>query len=113
MPPPASSSQYAPAGVSGYSKGGYTCYAEGGVAHDHSLCMKLGGHISGHAKVEGDSEENDTVPAMLSPGELVIPRSVPKDGAHMEEFAKNAPVGGTKQKVDLMSFTNGYKRGAR
>jgi len=96
----------------GYNKGGYTCYAYGGVAHDHGICMKLGGHIVGHAQVDGDSEENDTVPAMLSPGELVIPRSVPKDGAHMEEFAKNAPVGGdTKKKVDLAGFTSGYKRG--
>jgi hypothetical protein len=98
--------------MTGYSKGGYACYADGGVAHDHAICMKLGGHISGKAKVEGDSEENDTVPAMLSPGELVIPRSVPKDGPHMEEFAKNAPVGGNpKKKIDLTGFTSGYKRG--
>ena len=97
--------------MTGYAKGGYTCYADGGVAHDHAICMKLGGHVGGEAKVEGDSEENDTVPAMLSPGELVIPRSVPKDGKHMEEFAKHAPVGGdTKKKVDLTSFTNGYRR---
>jgi len=100
--------------MTGYSKGGYTCYAEGGVAHDHAICMKLGGHIGGKARVEGDSEENDTVPALLSPGELVIPRSVPKDGEHMEEFAKHAPVGGdTKKKVDLTGFTKGYRKGAR
>jgi len=95
------------------AKGGYTCYADGGIAHDHAICMKLGGHVSGKAKVAGDSEENDTVPAMLSPGELVIPRSVPKDGPHMEAFAKNAPVPGTPHKVDLTSFTKGYKKGAR
>lgn len=35
-----------------------------------------GGHIPGKATVTGDSEKNDTVPAMLSPGEIVIPRSV-------------------------------------
>jgi len=99
-------------GVMGYSKGGYTCYADGGVAHDHALCMKLGAYVPGKAKVDGDSEENDTVPAMLSPGELVIPRSVPKDGESMEEFAKNAPVGGDASKrVDLTTFTKGYKRG--
>ncbi len=96
----------------GFSKGGYACYADGGVAHDHAICMKLGGHVGGHAQVDGDSEENDTVPAMLSPGELVIPRSVPKDGKSMEEFARHAPMGGdTKKKVDLTSFTSGYKRG--
>jgi hypothetical protein len=98
--------------ATGYSKGGYTCYADGGIAHDHAICMKLGGHIAGKANVPGDSEENDTVPAMLSPGELVIPRSVPKTGPEMEKFAKNAPVGGdTKKKVDLTSFTSNYKRG--
>jgi hypothetical protein len=97
--------------MTGYSKGGYACYADGGVAHDHAICMKLGGHVGGHAPVEGDSETNDTVPAMLSPGELVIPRSVPKDGASMERFAKSAPVGGNPSKrVDLTSFTKDYKR---
>lgn len=95
----------------GMSKGGYTCYAEGGIAHDHAICMKLGSYVPGKANVEGDSEENDTVPAMLSPGELVIPRSVPKDGPHMEEFARNAPVPGTSKKVDLTAFTAKYKRG--
>lgn len=35
-----------------------------------------GGPIPGKAKVAGDSEKNDTVHAMLSPGEIVIPRSV-------------------------------------
>ncbi len=96
----------------GMAEGGVVCYADGGIAHDHAICMKLGGHVGGKANVEGDSEENDTVPAMLSPGELVIPRSVPKDGKHMEEFAKNAPVGGDpKKKVDLTSFTSGYRRG--
>ena len=91
------------------------CYLpDGGVAHDHAICMKLGGHVGGKAKVEGDSEENDTVPALLSPGELVIPRSVPKNGKSMEEFAKKAPVGGdTSKRVDLTGFTKGYKKGAR
>ncbi len=106
--------QNAQASQYGLAKGGYVCYADGGIAHDHAICMKLGGHVGGEAKVAGDSETNDTVPAMLSPGELVIPRSVPKTGPAMEQFAKNAPVGGdTKKKVDLTSFTNGYKRGTR
>lgn len=95
----------------GMATGGYTCYADGGIAHDHAICMKLGGHIGGEAEVSGDSETNDTVPAMLSPGELVIPRSVPKTGEAMEAFAQNAPVHGTQKKVDLTGFTSGYKRG--
>lgn len=34
-----------------------------------------GGNVPGKAKVFGDSAKNDTVPALLSPGEFVIPRS--------------------------------------
>lgn len=45
--------------------------SQGGVADYRS-----GGHIPGKAKVKGDSVKNDTVPAVLSPGEVVIPRSV-------------------------------------
>src|SRR5712664_51228 len=32
--------------------------------------------VGGKAKRKGDAEENDTVPAMLSPGEIVLPRTV-------------------------------------
>lgn len=35
-----------------------------------------GGKVKGSAQVDGDSLKNDKVPAMLSPGEIVIPRSV-------------------------------------
>lgn len=35
-----------------------------------------GGHVPGKAAAVGDSPANDTVPAMLSPGEVVIPRSI-------------------------------------
>lgn len=45
---------------------------KGGEIKDY----KSGGSIKGKAKVSGDSPKNDTVPAMLSPGEAVIPRSV-------------------------------------
>lgn len=38
--------------------------------------MKSGGNVPGKAKMKGDSPKNDTVKAMLSPGEIVIPRSV-------------------------------------
>lgn len=37
---------------------------------------KQGGHVPGKAMKDGDHPENDTVPAMLSPGEVVLPRSV-------------------------------------
>lgn len=38
--------------------------------------LSKGGNVPGQAKVSGDSYSNDTVPAMLSPGEVVIPRHV-------------------------------------
>lgn len=38
-----------------------------------------GGVVPGRAKVFGDSSKNDTVPALLSPGEVVIPRSIMQD----------------------------------
>jgi hypothetical protein len=45
-----------------------------------------GGFIGGNAKVQGDSPQNDTVPAMLSPGEIVIPRSKAADPDKAKEF---------------------------
>lgn len=38
--------------------------------------MSDGGHVPGKPKVFGDDEVNDTVPAILSPGEIVIPRTI-------------------------------------
>ncbi len=37
---------------------------------------RSGGAVAGNAKVAGDSYKNDTQPAMLSPKEIVLPRSV-------------------------------------
>lgn len=44
--------------------------AHGGQAFDDD------GFVPGQAEVPGDDERNDEVPAMLSPGEIVIPRSI-------------------------------------
>ncbi len=63
----------------GYAMGGEVqCYAVGGEVHDHELCMKAGGNVpdDGSQQMPGDSPQNDTVPAMLSPHEIVLPRSV-------------------------------------
>lgn len=61
-------------------------YAAGGMAGPKSFVarhlksqgmpMKMGGGVPGSASVPGDSYQNDTVKAVLSPGEIVIPRSV-------------------------------------
>lgn len=48
---------------------------------------KKGGHVAGKAKVSGDSPKNDTVPAMLSPGEIVVPRSHASDPKKAAAFA--------------------------
>lgn len=50
--------------------------AAAGATAGQALAKYNGGPIDGKATVPGDSPKNDTVPAMLSPGELVIPRSV-------------------------------------
>lgn len=48
-----------------------------------------GGIIKGKAQVSGDSPKNDTVPTMLSPGEIVIPRSVANDPEKAKEFIEH------------------------
>lgn len=47
--------------------------AKGGNVGDR---LKSGGHVPGEAKQKGNSYKNDTVKALLSPGEVVIPKSV-------------------------------------
>ena len=50
--------------------------------------LKAGGHVPGHANVLGDSLKNDTVHAMLSPGEIVLPRSVTQSANPSEAAAR-------------------------
>lgn len=45
-----------------------------------------GGHVPGSPMVHGDSPANDTVPAMLSPGEIVIPRTKAQNPELAKEF---------------------------
>jgi hypothetical protein len=49
-----------------------------------------GGIVPGVATVGGDSFENDTVPVRLSPGEVVLPRTVASDPAKIPSFLKKA-----------------------
>lgn len=73
--------------------------AEGGQVQPNALLEsiksgqilqgKSGGKVPGKAKVPGNSYENDTVHALLSPGEVVIPRHVmhgPKPGERAKKF---------------------------
>jgi hypothetical protein len=51
--------------------GSYLNYSNGGPVN-----MTGGGRVPGQAMYPGDTLANDTVPAMLSPKEIVIPRSI-------------------------------------
>ena len=64
-------------GLAGYASGG----AIQGEAYAHQMKP-----VPGKAAVAGDSGKNDTVPAKLSPGEVIIPRSV----MHSDDPVKNA-----------------------
>jgi hypothetical protein len=44
--------------------------------------------VPGKAKFNGDTRSNDTVPALLSPGEIVLPRSVAQDEDAPEKAKK-------------------------
>lgn len=57
-----------------------------------TIDFRSGGPVPGQAQVAGDSPQNDTVPAMVSPGEVVLPRSVSQSQdapSKAEEFMKH------------------------
>ncbi len=71
------------------NKGGQVpgCYADGGAVQGIASLIPLAlaalnkggeaaGTVPGQAQVSGDSLKNDKVPAMLSPREIVLPRSI-------------------------------------
>lgn len=64
-------------GKKGEKKGGgmMPSFNQGGFAS-----YLAGGHVPGQANVQGDSVKNDVVPALLSPGEIVLPRTVVQGG---------------------------------
>lgn len=97
---------------------GGTCYAEGGEVHDHELCMKVGGQVPGqdNAPLQQDSEANDTVPAKLSPHEIVLPRSVaqaPNAPQAASQFVADTkglqPTAGSFSEVLKMIEANGLE----
>ena len=50
------------------------------------LAYAIGGKVPGKAKVSGNSPKNDTVPTMLSPGEVVLPKTVSHDPEAAAQF---------------------------
>lgn len=61
-------------GGEGFIAGGADSAAE--LAPYAAMAAKGGDVVPGKASVSGDSLKNDKVPAMLSPGEIIIPRSI-------------------------------------
>lgn len=57
-----------------------------GIGNKKQTKMSDGGQVPGKPLVDGDYQANDIVPAMLSPGEIVIPRSIAKKSP--EEIAQ-------------------------
>lgn len=57
------------------------------LGHWEGGYMKHGGKVAGRASMKGDSYKNDTVKAMLSPGEVVVPRSHTKSPEMAAKFA--------------------------
>ena len=96
----------------GYCNGG-TCYAQGGEVHDHRLCMMAGGGVPGDDSQMDpgvDSTENDTVPANLSPHEIVLPRSVaqaPDAPEQAAQFVQGIKGGQQPQDMSGLSPTVG------
>jgi hypothetical protein len=70
------------------------------VAANPIVAAAGGGHVPGKAIVAGDSVKNDNVPALLSPGEVVIPRSV----MHSKD-----PVAGAAKFVAAVMAKKGVK----
>ena len=71
-------------GSTGSSGGGYSLGTNTNLGQPMSFSK--GGKIPGKAPVQGDHEANDTVPAMLSPGEIVVPRSHAGSADKAKEF---------------------------
>jgi hypothetical protein len=58
------------------------------VASGKEKASEVGKRIPGKARVKGDSEKNDTVPRLLSPGGIVIKRTEAQNDSDAREFLK-------------------------
>lgn len=82
---PGAPPNHAAESMKGGGGGGKKLMASGGSV---GAALKSGGGVPGKAKVSGNSYSNDTVKALLSPGEVVIPRSVMQSGDPINGAAK-------------------------
>ena len=76
-----------------------------------------GGRVPGKAPVPGDHEANDVVSAKLSPGEIVIPRTMAGDKESAKQFIDNMPFSKTrdllKTKYNCGGKVSGYNCGGK
>lgn len=69
-----------------------------------------GGEIKGSAKFNGDTRTNDTVPALLSPGEIVLPRSVAQSEDAPEKSKKFVEAIKSRKKTGKESLATALSR---
>lgn len=74
----------------------------GASAAGKAIGLAHGGKIEGHAEVSGDSPKNDKVPALLSPGEIIVPRSAASSPEKAAQFVKD--VLAKDKKTDFKGF---------
>ena len=66
--------------------------------------------VPGNAKFKGDTRSNDTVPALLSPGEIVLPRSVAQDEDAPEKAKKFVDAIKKRQKPGKKNLAQALSR---
>lgn len=69
-----------------------------------------GGEIKGKTKFAGDTRSNDTVPALLSPGEIVLPRSVAQSEDAPEKSRKFVEAIKAKKKPTPRDYIQALSR---
>ena len=77
-----------------------------GGSGGNSMNAAHGAVVPGHAEVSGDSEQNDKVPAMLSPGEIVVPRSAASSPDKASAFVKQVIQNKTPSKFEGFEKTS-------
>ncbi len=74
--------------------------AHGGYVDENGrMCMADGGMVPGESMFPGDTEMNDLVPANLSPGEAVIPRSSVQENPEIVSSLMHGDESGDVQDV--------------
>jgi hypothetical protein len=72
--------------------------------------LARGAEVPGKAKYRGDTRSNDTVPAMLSPGEIVLPRSVAQSPNAPDKAKQFVEAIKTKKKPSPKDYTQALMR---